>query len=845
MDDNQNHTGYHSPTSSSDFTVSSRSILDMPVEGSRLAPKVFKGDAADVEPLIRKFERLATLNGLTDRDKCDTILDYCSRKVRETIEGFESHQDGDWTQLKEDIRVSWNADLESKRFRIRDLETYLIKARMEPILELRDWRSYKRNFVRIAGWLRRQGKLTTKEYAYYLWTGLHPTFRRRLEARILLEKPDHNMAEPFTPESIDKAAMALLSMDRFDTERLSIERKLASKFGDDSDDEEYGSLQEAVGIPQHGNKKAQALNFEEDSNDSEPDELEMHRRRMREEYQKQQAKPTTDKPSTSNVKQPRNRTDDADFNALMDKMAHLSIDDKEYSVAYIKAARIDPSVALYCPKPLVRQPPVNYEHEVPRGVPPHMGRPDVNRFLSRRPAPQGSGCFGCGESGHIMNLCPKLQDYLSQGRVLRDYRGRITDKEGCVVRRQEGETIAQAIERQFPPPRVNFITYGGPTEEETVQSYIQEIADEDSEEETADVAVYPVDRGTKDTRTYRKQVFDGVRVPRIEKGKQREAASTSKPPPIRYPMQRLKPVETQPDTFDPNNDIEMVEDRTQVQKKKAPAPEQPTTEKTKWVPRTSEVSKNVDPAKIAEKLLDLPVTLQVRDIAGASREVASSLIDMLKLKKAETVPVAALAPMSHLVTSRAGPLIQLEMECNFKPVSFIVDTGSQINIISEKVCKNIVRRPINTAEAITMGDANGGSGRLLGSVEDIPLKLGHIKTPIMAYVAENPPFDGLLGRPWQKAHKIGIEEREDGTYLTFPTARGFPKSELLVNPQEAQDTEAGLTIQTDNLDPPNDCNEDYGSTPDLGSDVDESSEEESDSLPTPSDNEDQFKGITW
>ncbi|OSC96235.1 hypothetical protein PYCCODRAFT_1347913, partial [Trametes coccinea BRFM310] len=75
--------------------------------------------------------------------------------------------------------------------------------------------------------------------------------------------------------------------------------------------------------------------------------------------------------------------------------------------------------------------------------------------------------------------------------------------------------------------------------------------------------------------------------------------------------------------------------------------------------------------------------------------------------------------------------------------------------------------PINMDEAISMNDANGGSGRLLGLVEDIPLKIGHVKTPISAYVAENPPFDGLLGRPWQRAHKIGIEERDDGTYLTF------------------------------------------------------------------------------
>ncbi|EIW52024.1 uncharacterized protein TRAVEDRAFT_84853, partial [Trametes versicolor FP-101664 SS1] len=112
-------------------------------------------------------------------------------------------------------------------------------------------------------------------------------------------------------------------------------------------------------------------------------------------------------------------------------------------------------------------------------------------------------------------------------------------------------------------------------------------------------------------------------------------------------------------------------------------------------PRASDVSKTVDPVKIAEKLLDLPVTLPVREIAGCSREVASSLIDMLKLKKVDTVPVASILPTTNLITSRTGSLIRLQMECNFMPVTFIVDTGSQLNIISEAVCKNIVRRPIN------------------------------------------------------------------------------------------------------------------------------------------------------
>lgn len=104
-----------------------------------------------------------------------------------------------------------------------------------------------------------------------------------------------------------------------------------------------------------------------------------------------------------------------------------------------------------------------------------------------------------------------------------------------------------------------------------------------------------------------------------------------------------------------------------------------------------------------------------------------------------------------------------------------------------------------------MNDANGGTGRLLGLVEDIPLKLGHVATPISAYVAESPPFDGLLGCPWQQAHKIGIEERDDGTYLTFPATQNYPKTEMLVTPQSTTDLHPDVytaIIGTQSTEPP-------------------------------------------
>ena len=98
--------GTHSPLAASDLSTfgSMRSIMDMPIEGGKLAPPTFRGDSADVELFIRRFERLAVSHHLTDQERCDMVTDYCGRIVRETIEGFKAYQDGDWEKLKSDIQ---------------------------------------------------------------------------------------------------------------------------------------------------------------------------------------------------------------------------------------------------------------------------------------------------------------------------------------------------------------------------------------------------------------------------------------------------------------------------------------------------------------------------------------------------------------------------------------------------------------------------------------------------------------------------------------------------------------------------------------------------------------------
>ncbi|EJF55466.1 hypothetical protein DICSQDRAFT_73871, partial [Dichomitus squalens LYAD-421 SS1] len=126
----------------------------------------------------------------------------------------------------------------------------------------------------------------------------------------------------------------------------------------------------------------------------------------------------------------------------------------------------------------------------------------------------------------------------------------------------------------------------------------------------------------------------------------------------------------------------MVEDRTQINKTKAAAPSAAPVEKPRPPIRTSQLSKEIDPNTILDKILDSQLTLTVREVVGVSKEVANRLQDAIKVKRVDFAQPA----VSHLVTkSKRDALIHIEMKYKDAPIDFIVDTGSELNIISKDV----------------------------------------------------------------------------------------------------------------------------------------------------------------
>jgi hypothetical protein len=90
-------------------------------------------------------------------------------------------------------------------------------------------------------------------------------------------------------------------------------------------------------------------------------------------------------------------------------------------------------------------------------------------------------------------------------------------------------------------------------------------------------------------------------------------------------------------------------------------------------------------------------------------------------------------------------LIKLKVQHEDNILTAIIDTGSQLNVVSREIAEKCFPLPINLLKNTWMLDANGGEGYLSGLIENVPLTCGTALTYANIYVGENLPFQLLLG----------------------------------------------------------------------------------------------------
>ena len=822
-------------------------VLNMPIPKTKLAPETFRGDYSKVKDFIEHYDRLlAQHNVLTHKDRCETITRYCGRREKETIKNIPSYSAPDWTRLREDILKVYDADRDTKRYTMRDVMIFAKRKQRRRIPDLAAWKKYVRSFLRVAGSLLNNNKLTQDEHATYFWKGIPRIMRIRLENRLLAAKPDRNLSTPFTVNEINLAAEALLQRDRFDGTI------------DDSDDE----LEESV-------REEWSSDSESSDSDSE-DEVRYRRkvtkRRERPDKKKRSNESDEEEDRKRKVKSdsPRRKVTSgrAEVEGLIRQLNSMSNEDPGYGLAYYRAVKLDSDVdkvvrapsfkatSASVPQPYggatygrtsyppASRPPVHAYQTQPAAPPNSQPPPHLSaaNAYPLRPPPAGMQrrdgirCYGCGELGHGMSNCQKIAELINNGTLTRDSNGRIVKRDGSAIQRMGNETFVEAVERE-QRPQSHLVTII--SEYKSDSSSDSDSDDENLKIEYEDVYViqgdryqtYAADKTEKRTTAKRKEVLDGVYPPPLKRQsarlrKDKENALTSRneikahrpfprpvldhiiPDPPGITETRAKgpatdqtvrvPIAKQARRFNPMNDDEIMEDNTtQAHEVRKPAEAKIDDKKTqvmvpagdrKPVPRQSAVSAHVDPVNVMNQLLNTRITLAVGEVLGISRELSSMVSDSIKVKSVKPPSVPVGLATSFRPKTR-GLLIKITLECDGAPIEAIIDTGSQLNIVSEAIYKSRIRRPIDHKSTVNMNDANGGERTLQGLVKNVPLTCGGVVTEANLYVGEHVPFQMLLGRPWQRGNFVSIDERPDGTYLLFKDPKSLEtRYEYLVTP---------------------------------------------------------------
>ncbi|KAJ6450141.1 hypothetical protein C8R47DRAFT_1230379 [Mycena vitilis] len=825
-----------------------RTVLDMPLRGSRDAPKLFRGHHSEVEYFIAHYDRLLVKFHVTDpEDQCKLILDYCGTDVQGFIRASKYYHQRKWPKLRHEILQSYDVDRATSRYKPSDIASYTLRTKSKPFQNLSQWKKYYRKYKTMAGTLLHQGHITPLNYDVYFWLGIEPDLRRTLEQRINQLNPGRNVYRQYSVREIHTAAEWYFRRNRAEAMVVN-----AADYGVDLDS---------------GTTDAES---EEESDDSDDSDYEAYRRkhrakaRAKKEKERKNKKKSSTAPATSSKTRTLQTAGTAEeVTSLIRQLNRMSITDPEYAPVYYKVLTLDSTgVAARCVQaPRIAQPWTDANKGFNKGAP---AKPPVTSTTGSSTAavapapltypnniplgaPPPPGCYGCGIDGHRIGECPEIQDLLTKNIIAVDPETRrLRMKDGTFIRRSQGESLAQAA-RRIAAPRVMFSAAEHPELHDArdmkavmaslayVEDYLtstdtsdtecgadviytdqeldahwyvtkNDISDTESGGEQGEVYltvpepsaipnseendVNAAERTMPSSKAARKEIFDGVMLPRRDRLKNDSTPVKAVAAPKESPrgkkdeaprqVRDLLPELTPVDARQPRDDIDMPDlDLTSrsggiSQKGKGPTKDhgdlstvkRQDDSNSKNTGRYSDIQATVQIPSIIERILDLTVPMTVREAFVSSKEIRTGILECIKLKNVKAVLLGK-SQENPLVAQwnwprTEGVLIKIDVESRGHIVSAIIDTGSQLDVVRADIAALKIQRPVDMTYVTNMNDANGGKGQLRGYIHGAEINCGGVLTSTDLWVSQQAPFELLLGRPWQRGNMVTIDEREEG-----------------------------------------------------------------------------------
>ncbi|KAJ6506226.1 hypothetical protein C8R47DRAFT_1209423 [Mycena vitilis] len=659
------------------FGSSNRTVLDMPLRGSRDAPKTFRGHHSEVEYFIAHYDRLLVKFHVNDpEDQCRLILDYCATDVQGFIRASKYFQQNRWPKLRIEILQCYDADKAISRYKPSDIATYTLRTKSRPFQNLSQWKKYYIKYKTMAGILLQQGHITQVNYDVYFWLGIEQDLRRTLEQRINQLNPSRNVHRQYSVREINIAAEWFFRRNRAEAMVVN-----AADYGVDLD-----------------SGTSDAETEDESDIDSDDSDYENYRRKHR-------AKAPSGKSrivSTSGTAE--------EVTSLIRQLNKMTITDPEYAPVYYRVLTLDTTgVAAKCVQPpRLPQPwqerPSQKGNQAPTpttgATGGSSGAPGPTTYPNNIPVP--TGCYGCGLDGHRIGECSEIRELKAKNVIKVDE----------TTRRVRGRKLAAAARRQAAP-RVMYTSarqYAASDSDESSAAFIEDypaavdtsdieseveyredmeldahwyVADSDYEVrdcqktpgdvyltvpgpivelEPDEACVNAAERTLPSTRVARRDIFDGVMLPRRERAKNDPEPVKASPAPQESTRNKkeqaprqvkdLLPELTPVDARMPRDDVDMP-DLEVVAKRGNPSPSSdkgPTKENndpqkakhqmenlSKNTGRYSDLQAGVQIPSIVDRILDLTIPLTVREVFVASKEVRSGIMDVMRFKNIKAV----------------------------------------------------------------------------------------------------------------------------------------------------------------------------------------------------------------
>ena len=771
------------------------SHLNLPPATTRQAPKTFKGQPYELEPFLEAYSQLCLKTDVTSsKNQYKGLLKYCSPTIARTLRGLPSSYEEDFNLLLEELQYFYGE--EEGRYDVTSIRKFTRSWRHKDIRSLDMFKRYHREYVELVGQARRHRKISVEDYDRYFWEGLNESLRGRLENRMLVTDSNLDVSIAFPMEKIQKAAVYLLSPCRFDQHLF--------KSGYESSDTEP-----EVERTSHRRRKHIGSDSDSDNNEVRP----LFRPRPRSPAPKKILLP----PRRQQPKQ-----SDDEVAKLVSKMNRLDLseDQKRHALCLLKDSLI-PSKSYNQPVPVIHPHSFDRGNQYRRDPPPHQ-----NRNMSSGPFPgrRDMVCFGCGKSGHLIHNCEDINALIRNGRVARDpISGRLQWPDGSRIIRTQDETWIQAINQDTR--QANYaVVEQSPQDIDTVYNYIGAIREEDdaSTDEQEDLGwtsgkvvdhqAYSAERTNKVSKDMRKRVqFNppGVTqgVKEFPKGGKVQRPGWEKTPIQKYanldrhqagPPKRLTPLDVNKDKSEskPNDQLmPMQVDQKIVSNLGNDTRQNPPCQSRTNIPKVTDPGpvKGRSSTAIAQEILDLPLTLSVREVVQTSPSVQRELVNVVKANRKPSPPnqekmglagaIASEAHYDELVpsTEAADPihiglsqpredLMKLPVKIGRAQMTGVYDSGSQVNLINKRFLEATgLPWTRDKKSLVRIIAVDGAVTRCEGKIPLANIRVGEGELPTYGdlHVIPNAKFDLLLGRTWSTMNQAATADTSEKSYLSF------------------------------------------------------------------------------